>query len=33
MGIERLRARTNEGFDIKIAASLIALWCSQATAN
>lgn len=33
MGIERLRARTNEGFDIKIAASLIALWRSHASAN
>jgi hypothetical protein len=33
MGIEHLRARTNEGFEIKVHASLIALWHSQMLAN
>jgi hypothetical protein len=33
MGLERLRARTNGGFDIKVQASLIALWHTQAMAN
>ena len=33
MGLERLRARTNGGFDIKVHASLIALWHTQAMAN
>jgi hypothetical protein len=33
MGLERLRARTNAGFDIKIHASLIALWHTQTTPN
>lgn len=33
MGIQRLRARTNEGFAIKVHASLIALWHTQAQAN
>lgn len=33
MGIARLRARTNEGFQIKVQASLIALWHTQAIAN
>ena len=33
MGLQRFRARTNEGFQIKVFASLIALWHTQATAN
>jgi IS5 family transposase len=33
MGINRLRARTNDGFFIKVQASLIALWHTQALAN
>lgn len=33
MGLERLRARTNDGFDLKVHASLIALWYTQATLN
>jgi len=33
MGIERLRARTNAGFDLKIHASLIALWHTRVAAN
>jgi len=33
MGIDRLRARTNAGFDIKVHASLIALWHTQMIAN
>ena len=33
MGLERLKARTNGGFDIKVHASLIALWHTQAMAN
>lgn len=33
MGLERLRARTNIGFDIKVQASLIALWHTQAMPN
>ena len=33
MGLERLRACTNNGFDIKVQASLIALWHTQAMAN
>lgn len=33
MGVEHLRARTNEGLDIKVHASLIALWHAQALAN
>lgn len=33
MGVERLKARTNPGFDIKVHASLIALWFSQSIAN
>lgn len=33
MGVERLRARTNPGFEIKVTASLIALWHTQAIAN
>ena len=33
MGLERLRARTNGGFDIKVQASLIALWHTQAMPN
>jgi hypothetical protein len=33
MGINRLRARTNDGFFIKVQASLLALWHTQALAN
>jgi hypothetical protein len=33
MGINRLRARTNNGFYIKIMSALIALWFTQAIAN
>jgi len=33
MGLQRLKARTNGGFDIKVHAALIALWHTQATAN
>lgn len=33
MGLERLKARTNRGFDIKVQASLIALWHTQIIAN
>ena len=33
MGINRLRARTNDGFFIKVQASLLALWHTQAIAN
>lgn len=33
MGIQHLRARTNEGFAIKVQASLIALWHTQMLAN
>ncbi len=33
MGLEHLRARTNEGFEIKAHASLIALRHTQAMAN
>lgn len=33
MGLQHLRARTNEGFEIKVYASLIALWHSQMLAN
>ena len=33
MGLQHLRARTNEGFEIKVHASLIALWHSQMLAN
>jgi hypothetical protein len=33
MGINRLRARTNDGFFIKVQASLIALWHTQAISN
>jgi hypothetical protein len=33
MGLEHLRARTNEGFEIKVQASLIALWHTQAIEN
>jgi len=33
LGLQRLRARTNEGFDIKGHASLIALWHTQALVN
>jgi hypothetical protein len=33
MGLEHLRARTNAGFDIKVHASLIALWYTQAMEN
>ena len=33
MGIDHLRARTNAGFDIKVFASLIALWHTQLIAN
>ena len=29
MGVERLRARTNQGFDLKVHASLIALACTN----
>ncbi len=32
-GLQRLRAHTNEGFDIKVHASLIALWYTQALDN
>jgi hypothetical protein len=33
MGVEHLRARTNAGFDLKVHASLIALWYTQVLAN
>jgi hypothetical protein len=33
MGVEHLRARTNAGLDIKVSASLIALWHTQAIKN
>jgi hypothetical protein len=33
MGINRLRARTNDGFFIKVQASLIAFWHTQAISN
>jgi hypothetical protein len=33
LGLQHLRARTNEGFDIKVHASLIALWHTQALEN
>lgn len=33
MGLNRLRARTNEGFFIKVHASLMALWQTQMLAN
>lgn len=33
MGLERLRARTNDGFFIKVLASLMALWFSQEVAK
>ena len=33
LGLQRLRARTNEGFDIKMHASLIALWYTLALDN
>jgi hypothetical protein len=33
MGINRLKARTNDGFYIKVLASLFALWATQALAN
>ncbi len=33
MGLERLRARTNAGFDIKVHASFLALWHTKATPN
>ena len=33
MGLQQLRARTNEGFAIKVHASLIALWHSQMRTN
>jgi hypothetical protein len=33
MGVQHLRARTNEGLDIKVHASLIALWHTQALEN
>jgi hypothetical protein len=33
MALNRLRARTNEGFFIKVHASLIALWQTQMLAN
>lgn len=33
MGLERLRARTNDGFDIKVHASLIALWHTRIAVN
>ena len=33
MGINRLRARTNDGFYIKVMASLVALWATQVLAN
>ena len=33
LGFQRLRARTNEGFDTKVHASLIALWYTQALDN
>jgi len=33
MGINRLRARTNAGFDIKVHCSLIALWSTQMFIN
>lgn len=33
MGINRLRSRTNDGFFIKVQASLLALWHTQAIAN
>ena len=33
LDLQHLRARTNEGFDIKVHASLIALWHTQALEN
>jgi hypothetical protein len=33
LGLQHLRARTNEGFDIKVHASLIALWHTQTLEN
>jgi len=33
MALDRLHARTNAGFDIKVQASLIALWHTQILAN
>jgi hypothetical protein len=33
MAVDHLRARTNAGFDIKVHASLIALWHTQILAN
>ena len=33
LGLQRLRARTNEGFDIKVHAPLIALWYTLALDN
>jgi hypothetical protein len=33
MAVDRLRARTNAGFDIKVQASVIALWHTQILAN
>jgi len=29
MGIQRLRARTNAGFDLKVSASVLALTCAN----
>ena len=33
MGVERLRARTNQGFDLKVYASLMALACTNVTVH
>jgi hypothetical protein len=33
MRVKHLRARTDAGFDIKVCASLIALWHTQVIAN
>ena len=33
LSLQHLRARANEGFDIKVHASLIALWHTQALEN
>jgi len=33
MGVERLKARTNEGLEIKLHASLVALFCTNAVLN
>jgi len=33
MGVERLKARTNAGFEIKLHASLVALFCTNASLN